>query len=224
MVSMQRRFNPTGRARIPRKHIEIKLKEALDPGSFPVASAKINLDGLNLLPSAIVEIEAYFRSSSMRFRCGTVAAMAIPPAMELSEIDRGGAVRFRLLIIEGDGSGRIVAAADGLRPASERDSPDRQSLLPVRETDIGNQLWKIHVDYHTGPTLLINATIPGLAARMREQPLVQGLVFPHALRVILSELGRGQADEEDDVWRKDWRAFLEALDVPTEPDDPEDPE
>jgi len=224
MASIQRRFNSTGRTRIPRSHIEVKLQEPLDAGGFPVASAKIDLTGLDLPQSAAVEIEAYFRSSSMRFPCGTVASIATPPNMELSEIDRGGAVSFRLLVIDVDQSGRIIAAADGLRPARERNSPDRQALLPLRETDLGDQLWKVDVDYRTGPTLLVNGTIPGLATRLREQPLLQGLILPHALRMILAELGRGQDDEEDDIWRKDWRSFLHALDVAVEPDDPEDPE
>ena len=224
MASIQRRFNATGRARIPRSHVEITLQEPLDASGFPVAFAKIDLEGLDLPESAAVEIEAYFRSSSMRFPCGTVASMAIPPTMELSEIDRGGAVRFRLLVIDAHKTGRIIAAADGLRPARERNSPDRQSLLPLRETDLGDQLWKVDVDYRTGPTLLVNGTIPGLASRLREQPLLQGLVLPHALRMILAELGQGQSDEEDDIWRKDWRMFLHTLDVPVEPDDPEDPE
>ncbi len=224
MASIQRRFNSTGRARIPRSHIEVKLQEPLDAGGFPVASASIDLTGLDLPPFAAVEIEAYFRSSSMRFPCGTVASIATPPTMELSEIDRGGAVRFRLLVIDADQSGRIIAAADGLRPARERNSPDRQSLLPLRETDLGDQLWKVDVDYRTGPTLLVNGTIPGLASRLREQPLFQGLILPHALRMILAELGRGQGDEEEDIWRKDWRSFLHGLDVPIEPDDPNDPE
>jgi hypothetical protein len=144
--------------------------------------------------------------------------------MELTEIDRGGAVRFRLLVIDSDQSGRIIAAADGLRPARENNSPDRQSLLPLRETDLGDQLWKVDVDYRTGPTLLINGAVPGLASRLREQPLLQGLVFPHALRMILAELGRGQSEEEDDIWRKDWRTFLDTLDVPIEPEDSDDPE
>jgi hypothetical protein len=152
MASIQRRFNSTGRRRIPRSNIEVKLQEPLDTGSFPVASATIHLTGLDLPETATVEIEAYFRSSSMRFSCGTVGLVAIPPTMELTEIDRGGAVRFRLLIIDADGSGRIIAAADGLRPTQERDSPDRQSLLPLRETDLGDQLWKVDVDYRTGHT------------------------------------------------------------------------
>jgi hypothetical protein len=224
MVSMQRRFNSTGRTRIPRSRIEIKLQEPLDTGAFPVAFATFDLAGLDFPPSATVGIEAYFRSSSMRFACGAVASIAVPSSMELSEIDRGGAVRFRLLVIDADQTGRIIAAADGLRPMRDRDSTDRQPLLPLRETDLGDQLWKVDVDYRTGPTLLINGTIPGLASKLREQALLQGLVLPHALRMILFELGRGKADEEDDIWRKDWQIFLHALDVPVEPDDVDDPE
>ena len=222
MPFTQRRFNSTGRTRIPRANVEISLQEPLDTGAFPVVLASINLEGLELPPAGSVELEAYFRSSSMRFPCGTVGSTRVPDRMELSEIDRGGAVRFRVLVIEGDGSGRIIAAADGLRPARDRNSPDRQALLPLRETDLGDQLWKIDVDYRNGPTLLINGTIPGLASQLRNQAVFQGLILPHALRTILFELGRAGADEEDDIWRKDWRTFLQELDVAVEPDDPND--
>jgi hypothetical protein len=84
-----------------------------------------------------------------------------------------------------------------VRPARDRDSPDRQALLPVRETDLADQLRKVEVDYHTGPTLLINSTVYGLGSKLREHALLQGLVFPHALRAILRELASGQADEDD---------------------------
>ena len=224
MVSVQRQFNSTGRTRIPRSRVEITLQEPLDIGAFPIAFAKIDLDELDLPPAATVELEAYFRSSAMRFTCGTVASIAVPDRMELSEIDRGGAVRFRLLVIDAAQSGRIVAAADGIRPARDRNSPDRQALLPLRETDLGDQLWKVDVDFRTGPTLLINGTIPGLAAQLRNQPLVQGLILPHALRVILDSLAQADGDDDDEHWGKTWRTFLDALDLPARPDDPADPD
>jgi hypothetical protein len=224
MVSMQRRFNSTGRTRIPRNRVEIRLQEPLDTGAFPIAFAAVDLAGLDLPHAAAVEMEAYFRSSSMRFPCGTVGAPSIPASMELSDIDRGGAVRFRLLVIDSDRSGRIIAVADSLRPMLDRESPDRQSLLPLRETALGDQLWKIQVDYRSGPTLLINGAIPGLGSGLREQAVLQGLVFPHALRIILAELARVGADDEDDIWRRDWRTFLQSLDVPPDPDDRGDPE
>jgi hypothetical protein len=93
-----------------------------------------------------------------------------------------------------------------LRPVHDHGGSDRQPLLPLRETDLGDQLWKIDLDYRTGPTLLINGMIPGLASKLRDRTLVQGLVLPQALRMVLLELGR-EVDEDDDVWRKDWRTL-----------------
>ena len=39
----------------------------------------------------------------MRFQCGTVKALSAPSPMILTDIDRGGAIQFRLLVIASDG-------------------------------------------------------------------------------------------------------------------------
>ena len=82
----------------------------------------------------------------------------------------------------------ILAAADGLRPSTSGDGANRQALLSMRETDIGNELWKIEVDYRTGPILLVNNRVSGLAAQIRSVPLLQGLILPHAFRAVLQNL------------------------------------
>src|SRR5581483_8486478 len=149
MPSIQRRVNSTGRLRIKRSLIDIALEQAPELSAVPTARASLKLDGVDVPGDAIVAIEAYYRTSSMRFACGTVSNLHLPERMVLSDIDKGGAVRFRVLVIAADGTGRILAAADGLRPSTPGDGADRQALLPMRETDIGNQLWKIDVDYRT---------------------------------------------------------------------------
>jgi hypothetical protein len=221
MVSVHRRLNSTGRKRIPRDHINIVLESPLDSGSFPCAYASVSFDGLDFPPTAPVAIDAYYRSSSMRFSCGTVTSLKIPERMELTDIDRGGAIRFRVLIIAPDASGRILAAAE-VRPATKSEGPDRQPLLPLRETDLGSELWKIEVDFRTGPTLLVNNRVSGLAARLRSEALLQGLILPHALRAILQNLHPSSDDEGEESWCNGWRRFLEDLDLPIEPDDPDD--
>src|SRR6478736_4782518 len=130
MVSVQRRLNSTGRKRITRDRVTIKLTPPLDAFSFPSATAQVNLTQLGLDATARVVLEAYFRSSSMRYPCGTVEALSIPTPMTLTDIDRGGAIQFRLLVIAPDDSGRILASAEGLKPLQKSDSPDRQPLLP----------------------------------------------------------------------------------------------
>ena len=222
MVSVQRRVNSTDRARITRDRVNIILDPPPDTSSFPSASAAIDLAGLEFPGDADVVLEAYYRSSSMRFPCGTVGHLAVPGRMELSDIDRGGAIRFRLLIIASQ-SGQILGSAEGLRPAKTGESPDRQPLLPLRETDLVNELWRIEVDPRSGPVLSVNNTVPGLAAQIRSIPLLQGLVLPHAFRMILKELSSEGEEEGDDLWGDDWRKFLRQIGVPIEPED-DDPD
>jgi len=222
MVSVQRRLNSTGRKRITRDRVIIELSPALDTFAFPAATAQINLDGLGLDPGARVVLEAYFRSSSMRFPCGTVMAPRIPAMMYLTDIDRGGAIQFRLLVIAADDSGRILASAEGLKPLQPADGPDRQPLLRLRETDIGEELWRVDLDDRNGPWLVINSRVPSLAAQLRSSPLVQGLILPQALRIVLDGLRPESADDDEDDWGNDWRKFLQQLDMQPEPDDPSD--
>ncbi len=222
MVSLQRRLNSTGRRRITRDRVAIVLEQPADVFQASWASATINLADLELPFDAIVVLEAYYRSSAMRFPCGTVERVVVPERMHLTDIDRGGAVKFRLLVTAADQSGRILASADGIRAASQDQGTDKQPLLPVRETDLGTELWNVDVDVRTGPTLLINNRVPGLMARLRTLPLLQGAILPHALRIVLQNLTAAGEEEEDDLWGEDWRKFLIQLGVPAQPDDPED--
>jgi len=224
MVSVQRRLNSTGRKRISRDRVVIELTPPLDTFSFPSATAEINLTGLDLAPSARVALEAYFRSSSMRFPCGTVGSVAIPSRLILTDVDRGGAIQFRLLVIASDGSGRILASAEGLKPLRKSETPDRQPLLPLRETDLGEELWRVDLDERNGPWLVINSRVPGLAGKLRSDLLIQGLILPHALREVLRHMPSEGEDEEDHDWGDDWRKFLGQLDVAAEPEDPADEE
>jgi hypothetical protein len=224
MSSVQRRLNSTDRVRITRNRVTIQLEEPADPTSFPCAAAEVNLAGLELPPDAAVAIEAYYRSSSMRFACGTVSKPHVPDRMQLSDIDRGGAIRFRLLIVDPEGSGRILASAEGLRPATNEDGPDRQPLLPLLERDLGEEIWRVDVDPRTGPVLLVNNKMPGLARDLRTSPMMQGLILPHALRLVLQELSSPGDEEGDDYWGSDWRRFLRVLGTETEPEEPDDGE
>jgi hypothetical protein len=222
MVSVQRRVNSTDRTRITRDRVAIMLDPPAGLSSFPCASAVIDLKEFDFPPEADVVLEAYYRSSSMRFACGTVGSPNVPSRMELSDVDLGGAIQFRLLVIDRH-SGQILGSAEGLRPAKSGDSLDRQPLLPLRETNLGHELWRIIVDARNGPVLCVNNTVPGLAAQIRSIPLLQGLVLPHAFRMILRELSAAGEEEGDDLWGDAWRKFLKEIGVPPEPED-DDPD
>lgn len=73
MVSVQRRLNSTGRVRLTRDAVQVELEQPADALSFPWISARIDLKDFDFPGDASVSLEAYYRSSSMRFSCGSVS-------------------------------------------------------------------------------------------------------------------------------------------------------
>src|SRR5689334_21105413 len=119
---MSFRINSTGRKRILREDIRVTI---VDPGNGlpPVFSADIKLaPELSLHPTARVYVEPYVGSSSMRFSFGTVAKMAPPENCVLSDVDAGASILFRVKIVdESNEVGRILAAANGVKPENDAD-------------------------------------------------------------------------------------------------------
>lgn len=69
---MKRRINSTGRRRIERRHVAIRLRRI--PGhERPRIEANFNLEDLGLDPSAQLVLEARFKDIAQRFPSGTAA-------------------------------------------------------------------------------------------------------------------------------------------------------
>jgi hypothetical protein len=146
----------------------------------------------------------------MRFECGTVANLKIPPLLHLNEIDSGGSILFRLKVIDADaGTGRILGSADRLRPASSDDHEARRSIFPISERVLGDEVWRVDVD-DAGPVLLLNSRIPGFKHRILENPLMLGAIIPAAFRIVLERLAADPTpdDNDDNDWRALWLRYL----------------
>jgi hypothetical protein len=70
MNSAKRRINSTGRRRIPQDKIDLRILPSI-AGESLRAKLDIDVASLDLPPSAAISVEAYHRSSAMRFECGT---------------------------------------------------------------------------------------------------------------------------------------------------------
>jgi hypothetical protein len=221
MPAVHRTLKSTQRKRITRDRVSIELLTPEPPRRFTCATVGIDLSELALDADAQVVLEGYYRSSSMRFSLGTVGQLRIPESLILSDIDKGGAIQFRLFVVATDGSGRIIAAAHGVRPRQQNEDPESKPLLPLQISDTGEQLWKVEVNRLSGATLIVNSRVPDIQMQLRSSPFVQGLILPHALRAVLRELTSENAEGED--WVRDWRAFLESIGVASEPED-DDPD
>jgi hypothetical protein len=206
---MKRHLNSTGRIKIKADQIAIRLveNEAI-PSRFDA-----NLSGLTTLgldEDARVVVEAFAKTSSMRFDFGTIGAMQPPADTTLSEIDRGAGVLFRIKVIDAHQVvGRLLAASSTVRPRDESDEEeDRRALLPLREVDLGEKIWELELS--DKPSLLVNRAFPEIAQRLAFDPLLQGAIFPVVLRDVLREILVGSASE-DEEWVVDWITFASGL-------------
>lgn len=223
MAGAKRRINSTGRKRINRDRIDIRMLDS-QPGEPLRAKAHIDLDGTQLPAHATVVLEAYHRSSGMRFECGTVSELQIPDVLSLDEVDRDGSPLFRIKVVDiGENQGRILASAERIQPKSEEDEDGRRSLFPIAYRDLQADTWKVEIEQGDRPRLIVNTRLPGFAYKLAESPLLQGLILPAALRFVLQELvitsDTGE-DEDEASWKDEWLAYcgeqLGAADDPRE--------
>lgn len=210
MAGAKKRINSTGRRRINRESIDIRLL-ATALGQPLQAKASLDIAALGFPGNAAVAIEAYHRSSSMRFDCGTIDALAIP-VMVLDQIDQGGNILFRVKVVDKvNEQGKLLGSAERIQPRSDDADEARRPLFPVQYRDLGAEVWKVDIVHGAKPTLIINSRMTGFSHRLQENPLVQGLLLPAALRIVLKRITDGgeTGDEDDDEggWVDDWLKY-----------------
>lgn len=208
MSTVRKRINSTGRKRVTRDRVSVTLLP-VKPEEPLRAVATVRLDGLGFPESANVVLEAYQRSTAMRMELGTVGEYAVPDPIVLDELDPGVVPLFRLKVVDNDGQkGKLLGAAERLRPDSD-DTPDgRESLFPVRFVELHDEIWKLQIDA-AGPCLLLNCRVPTLKAEIQRNPLVSGILLPAALRGVLERLAvdSNDTEEDDSAWREKWLRF-----------------
>jgi hypothetical protein len=225
MSSAKRRINSTGRKKISQDKIDLRIL-SVAPGEPLKAKIGIDLESLDVPASAAVSVEAYHRSTAMRFDCGTVGAKKIPEILCLNELDQAGGVLFRIKIVDReDKPGKILASADRVRPSIEGEELGRKSIFPVEYRDLGQEVWRVDINDDAGPSLLLNSKIPTLMHRIHENPLIAGALLPAAFRIVLLHIADNPSEDDEDGagWKADWRRFWsEGLGVEDDPEDLED--
>ena len=206
---MIREFNYTQRQRLAAGQIRIELVAAPEggPSSF---NADLNLDGLPLPPAAPVVIEAYRRNAAMRFSWGTAGALQPPDNRELSAVDYPP--NFRVMILDPDGSRRILALANRIAPQGSRDKAGgAQELVHLIEQDLGQEVWRLDFGEPDDlPRLEVNQSIDGISHAVRHDPALRALIFPEVMRAILTHalLVAGADPTHTDGFWHSWFGFV----------------
>ena len=208
---MIRRLNFTGRRRIQRHRVTIRLY----PGRPRSFDAEFDLDGLGFPDDANVFVESYNSHSHMRFWFGTVGKPRTPDETGLSDITRRPLPRFRLKIVDNSQRhGLLIGVADKLVPLRpEEDDEQRLSLLPVDFSDLGERVWRL--DLSDWPVLELNRRIDGVAEAARSSGAFLGLVYPEVVRRVLHDIVIRQEvtdpDFDDSEWTSLWLRFAGEL-------------
>lgn len=212
---MIRRFNYTGRRRIPRDCVAVALRDG--GNGLRHVDARFELDDLRLPPEARLFLEAYHRRSFMRFQYGTVASPVPPPDVRLTEIPDPRAVSFRLKVVDiGGAAHRLLAVADRIRPRLGEDKQGaRVPLLEVEIDDIGDAVWRLDFPPGGDPVLVVNGQIDGIREIAQRDGQFQATVFPAVLKDVLLHILVVEGDSEpvpDDAdWRSNWLRFVDGF-------------
>lgn len=206
---MIRRFNYTGRIKIPRSNVDITLHKDKDGKYF---RAKIDFANLELPGDAKIYIEANYKGVYQRFSFGSVSHFTEPESTRLNELPDTELVYFDVSVVDESGNiGLLLAKARGIVVSSVGTPNDRIPLLPVNPADLKNQFWKLSFDSADDgrPTLEINKNIPDVFEKARNDLNFICLVYPSAFRGVLNKIMEEDAfEEEEGNWAADWRKFI----------------
>jgi hypothetical protein len=208
-----RTFNFTGRKRLRRNDVQVTV---YDSGRHEAAfDAELKLGGYGLPGDAEISVEAYRQTRYMRFPFGRVAAIKPPADRRLTEFDSPEGVLFRVKIVSAsDPGGVLLAEADRVRPRRAGEGEvERIPLLPVApSSDLGHEIYR--VDFDGAQTLLLVNDSLGDWQNLVRDPLFAALVYPAALRAILTRIvliERHHDTDDADDWRSCWLRFAVGL-------------
>ena len=208
---MIRRFNFTGRRKIPRSRVPVRLIQTAE--GWLAFDAAFQLDGLSLPGNAHILVEAYRRAYLKRFSCGTVQNPRPVKNCVLEGLEPRALVLFRVKVT--GPKGRLLAVADRIIPQRpEEESSDRLSLLPVDFVDLGKSIWRLDLA-SDWPSLQLNSRVENIREVARSDSLFLSLVYPEVVRQILYKIvveeNHTDPDTDPNDWMSRWLGFAATL-------------
>lgn len=178
-----KRLNFTNRSKLTREQANILIH----PGKPATFEALLNLSHLpDSAGTAKVFVEAYYRTTAMRFYFGTVAAINPPsqPDLRLTEFSDYKDVSFRVKVTDVvESPGRIIAWANDIDPKGP-DDDKLNDLVRWKDDDLEGRLWDVEFD-KDGPVVLVERSV-GHATVAQDGRFI-AVAYPEILRRSLAE-------------------------------------
>jgi hypothetical protein len=221
-----KRFNYTGRKKILRDDISIRLR-----GEFsekPVVDVSVELADYKLSSESTVFLEGQSKTRFSREVLGKVSSSVRKNAITLKEFDDADGLSFRIKVVDESG-GLMEAIAENIKPHDKENKPDQnhKSILPVASADLSSYgvLWRVnYIDQSA--TLQIEQGL-GSKDQVVRSLLFRGFILPAAMRQILAKIVSSEWDTElsdpDDLSTR-WLLFAKQLGAGTPDENAEDHE
>lgn len=217
---MIRKYNYTGRQKISRDCI--KVRQSITAGIRQFEAA-LDIKNLGFPDEARIYIEAYFKSSFMRFSFGTVGRVIHPSKTQLTDIPITDRVLYRIKIVdESSLNGLILGYADGLTSTVGDSTGNKIPLLPVDFNELGHRVWKLEFR-DEGPVLAVNteSRIEKIREIVKSDSKFMSLVYPEVVRQIAMQIVKGDTFDDQEGsqdWQMQWlKYFKNALGVSESP-------
>lgn len=183
---MIRKLNYTGRKRISRKHIKIKIRNNDENVQI--------IPDLSAIPREVypsesrVYIEAYRQTLLERFFYGTVSNLDNVQEFTLKEFDDVEGVLFRVKIVDCSKSNKLLGLGDRIPLVEGQENIVKKiPLLPVESRDLADEIFKLEFSESAGPSLVINSQL-GNREDIARHPAFESLVYPKILHAILTKV------------------------------------
>lgn len=217
-----KRLNFTNRSKLTRDQANVLVH----PGNPATFTAELNLLHLpESAGSARVFVEAYHRTTRMRFPFGTVAHITPPSLLEsrLTEFPDWKEVSFRVKVTDvGDSPGRIIAWANNIHPKGP-DDDQQNDLVRWKDADLNGLLWDIEFD-DKGPVVLVEKTV-GHGSIGQDFRFI-AVAYPEILRrsLVQALLVEKIPSDDSEHWFCAWtQGYLKGqLGLPSVPEDVDD--
>jgi len=197
-----KRLNFTRRSKLTRKQANVLIH----PGNPATFEAVLNLSHLReTAGSARVFVEAYHRTTRMRFSFGTVAHCTPPPPLELrlTEFSDWKDVSFRVKVTDvTESPGRIIAWANKIHPRGPEDD-QQNDLVRWKDADLNGRLWDMEFS-ESGPVVLVESKVGH--ATVGQDPRFIAVAYPEILRRSLTQalLIEKESGDDPEHWFTAW--------------------
>jgi hypothetical protein len=183
------------------------------PATFDADLSK--LADYKLPVDASVSVEARLQTRWMRFGYGTVGLITPASDRGLTEFDSADGIMFSVKVTAvSDDAGKLLAEADAIPIRFPGESEElRNPLLPVKSDDIGQEVYRL--DFSNDPPILLVNRSAGDKDSIARSPLFMSIVYPAALREILTRIlyieDMDDSDDDSETWQARWLRFAGAL-------------